>query len=94
MSETQIKRKDNYIFRKIVKEMVLVPVKQDVAEMEYIFTLNEVGAYIWDKLSQATTVEEVEQAVVAAFDVDPAVAEEDIHLFLEELKALDALERG
>ena len=94
MSETQIKRKDNYIFRKIVKEMVLVPVKQDVAEMEYIFTLNEVGAYIWDKLSQATTVAKVEQAVVAAFDVDPAVAEEDIHLFLEELEALNALELG
>ncbi len=94
MNGTLIKRSDNFIFRKVVKEMVLVPIKQDVAELEHIFTLNEVGAFVWDTLSKPSTIEELQQAVLEEFDVEPEVAQQDLHEFLNALDALNALERS
>ena len=92
MSETQIKRSDNFIFRKIVNEMILVPVKHDVADMEHIFTLNEVGAFVWEKLSKSSTIEELQQDILDEFEVDPAMAQQDLQVFLEDLEAFQALE--
>ncbi|NLG41039.1 MAG: PqqD family protein [Chloroflexi bacterium] len=92
MSETQIKRNDDFIFRKIVNEMILVPVKHDVADMEHIFTLNEVGAFVWEKLSKSSTIEELQQDILDEFEVDPAMAQQDLQVFLEDLEAFQALE--
>lgn len=92
MSETQIKRNDDFIFRKIVNEMILVPVKHDVADMEHIFTLNEVGAFVWEKLSKSSTIEELQQDILDEFEVDLAMAQQDLQVFLEDLEAFQALE--
>lgn len=92
MSETQIKRNDDFIFRKIVNEMILVPVKHDVADMEHIFTLNEVGAFVWEKLSKSSTIEELQQDILDEFEVDPTMAQQDLQVFLEDLEAFQALE--
>jgi len=92
MSETQIKRNDDFIFRKIVNEMILVRVKHDVADMEHIFTLNEVGAFVWEKLSKSSTIEELQQDILDEFEVDPAMAQQDLQVFLEDLEAFQALE--
>jgi len=94
MTETRIKRSDNFIFRKIVNEMVLVPIKQNVAELEHIFTLNEVGAFVWDVLSEPSTIEELQQAVLEEFVAEPDIAKQDLHEFLAALDALNALERS
>ncbi len=94
MSETRIKRSDNFIFRKVVNEMVLVPIKQDIVDMEYIFTLNEVGAFLWERLSTSSTIEELQQAVLEEFEVEPAVAQQDLQVFLEALDSFKALERS
>lgn len=94
MSETRIKRSDNFIFRKVVNEMVLVPIKQDIVDMEYIFTLNEVGAFLWERLSTSSTIEELQQAVLEEFEVEPAVAQQDLQVFLEALDSFQALERS
>ena len=92
MNQTRIKRNDDFIFRKIVNEMILVPVKHDVADMEHIFTLNEVGAFVWEKLSKSSTIEELQQAILDEFEVDPAMAQQDLRVFLEDLEAFQALE--
>lgn len=94
MTESIIKRNDNFIFRKVVNEMILVPIKQDVAEMEYIFTLNEVGAFVWEKLNESLTLRELQKAVMDEFDVDSKTAEKDLLTFLDELDRFEALERS
>jgi len=59
MTEKRYQRHEDFIFRKIVEEMILVPVKQNVAEMEAVFTLNEVGAFLWEQLSQPRSLNEL-----------------------------------
>ncbi len=51
--EARYERNPDFIFRKIVDEMVLVPIHQDVADMDCIYTLNSVGASIWEQARPA-----------------------------------------
>jgi hypothetical protein len=52
------------------------------------FSLDEVGAAIWDALtSNKTQLEEIVQHVVAAYEVDAATAETDVRAFLAQLCA-------
>ena len=45
--EALYERNSEFIFRRIVDELVLVPVRQDVADMDCIYTTNTMGAFIW-----------------------------------------------
>ena len=45
------KRQPDFIFRRIIDETILVPVHRNLAEMDCIYTLNELGAALWEKLA-------------------------------------------
>ena len=91
MTEKRYQRNEDFIFRKIVEEMILVPVKQNVAEMEAVFTLNEVGAFLWEQLGQPRSLSELHNAVLDEFEADPAIVLEDIEAFLNEAEAFGAV---
>ena len=38
----------NIVSRKIADEVILVPIRHNVGDLESIYTLNEVGARIWE----------------------------------------------
>ena len=80
--------KTNYASRNIGSELVLVPVKNNIAEMNKLFTLNEVGAYIWDNINDKNTVENIVDLVMTEFDTDPETAKKDTLDFLERLSTL------
>ena len=91
MTEKRYQRNEDFIYRKIVEEMILVPVKQKVAEMEAVFTLNEVGAFLWEQLGQPRSLSELHNAVLNEFEADPASVLEDIEAFLKEAEAFGAV---
>ncbi len=91
MTEKRYQRHEDFIYRKIVEEMILVPVKQNVAEMEAVFTLNEVGAFLWEQLGQPRSLSELHNAVLNEFEADPASVLEDIEAFLKEAEAFGAV---
>ena len=93
MIETRYHRNENFVFRKIVHEMILVPVRGNIAEMEHIFTLNDVGAFIWEELAQPRTLDELESAVLESFDAEPEIVRPELEAFLADLAANQALER-
>jgi hypothetical protein len=78
-------RKNAFAARKVGNEMVLVPVKGSVADMEEMFTLNEVGAFIYEQLDANATVGSLEQAIVNEFDADSAEVRADLDDFLVQL---------
>ncbi len=58
----------------------------DQSSMRY-FTLNETGRVIWDRLKKGTTIEEIVEDLVAAFEVTEEEARESAAEFLEDLLA-------
>ena len=85
------RRNPDYIFRKIVDELVLVPIKQNVADMDCIYTMNAIGAFIWDRLEADRTQSELLTAITDEYDVDPDVAAADLQQFLSEMAAAGAI---
>jgi hypothetical protein len=86
-------RNPDYIFRRVVDELVLVPIHQDVADMDCIYTMNPVGALIWERLHQPATQAELAEAVMAEYDADPAVLATDLEDFLREMVEIEALRK-
>lgn len=87
-------RNVDFIFRRIVDEVVLVPIRQNVAEMDAIYTMNPVAAFIWEELKGPRTLAELEAAVVGEFDVAAEAAGADVHEFVQQLEAAGAVQRA
>lgn len=77
------KKKDNLVSRKIGNEYLIVPIINNVAEMNRMFTLNEVGSFIWDQIDGHKCVEDIISSVHAEFDIDKQTAQQDVSEFLK-----------
>lgn len=94
MTDRKVIRSNNFIFRQIVEEMVLVPIRQNVAELDSIYTLNELGAFVWGRLESPRSYNEIEEAILADFDVDVETVRTDLKTFMEELAQIGAVEEA
>jgi hypothetical protein len=84
-------RNPDFVFRKVVEECILVPIRQDVGDMDCIYTLNEVGAFIWEYLDQPATLVDLQTALLNVFAADPEVLASDLEKFLNEMITIAAL---
>jgi len=91
--EARYERNPEFIFRRIVDELVLVPVHQDVADMDCIYSMNPLGAFIWEKLDGQATLAEVQAAICAEYDADPQIVSADLRKFVQELESAGAVRR-
>ncbi len=83
--------KKELIKRDIAGDTILVPVGKTVYEANGLFALNELGAFLWDRLLQAEDEAALLQAVLAEYDVEADTAKADIAAFLDKLRELDIL---
>ena len=56
-----------------------------------ITTLNSTGGFIWQRLQQGLSVEQVIRDLATETDTDPAIVEKDVHSFLEQLRSKQLL---
>jgi hypothetical protein len=91
--KVQYERNPDYIFRRIVDELILVPIHQDVADMDCIYTLNDAGAFLWERLEAPATPADLQAALLDEYAVDPEAAAADLDAFLQEMVALGAVRR-
>jgi len=80
------KPKGEYVVREIGGETILVPVRSGVAELDAVYTLNEVGSVIWTGVSEGRSFREIVEAVVASFEVPEESAARDSEEFLVALQ--------
>ena len=84
--------KKELIRREIAGDVLLVPVGGTVLENNGLFALNELGAFLWDRLETAADEETLVQAVLAEYEVDESAARTDTAEFLQKLREMDILE--
>jgi len=89
--DQRYKRNDDFVYRNIENETILVPIKNNVGDMGSIYNLNEVGAFIWEHLDGEKTLGDLKNMVTAEFDVSDHVAETDLCEFINDLKEIDAI---
>ena len=84
--EALAKAKKNFVARPVNEELVLVPLRNNVADMTEIFNLNEVGHFIWNEIQPNVSLESIAQKITDIYDVDASTAEADLMTFLKELE--------
>jgi hypothetical protein len=70
------------VTRKTGNEYVLVPVANNIADMNSVYTLNETGAFIWEQIDSKRTVSEIITAVTSEYDIDIETASADVLEFV------------
>ena len=92
LSEASCLTKDEAIVaRRIGDEFILVPIRQQAGEVDSIYTLNEVGALVWDQLDGQTPLGQIRDALVQEFEVGPEQAEADLLAFVGQLQSVGAV---
>jgi len=66
------------VTRKTGKEYVLVPVANNIADMNSVYTLNETGAFVWDLIDGNRNIEEIITALTEEYDINRQSASEDV----------------
>ncbi len=73
------------VTRKTGTEYVLVPVADNIADMDSVYTLNETGAFVWEHIDGKRTVEDLIAALTGEYDIDSETATNDVISLLEEM---------
>ncbi|MDP4224242.1 MAG: PqqD family protein [Bacteroidota bacterium] len=75
----------NIVTRKTGTEYVLVPIANNIADMNSVFTLNETGAFIWELIDGKRNLEEIINRVTEEYEVDAESASKDVLSFVKEM---------
>ncbi len=77
---------DDVVAREIEGELIIVPLVAGIGDLEdELFTLNETGRAIWDRLDGDRSLREVVADLAAAYDAASAEIERDVLGLVEEL---------
>jgi hypothetical protein len=85
------RRNENLVFRKIGDEMILVPIRDNVGDMSFIYNLNETAGFVWEHLDGKRSLLDLQEMIVNAFDVEAETAQRDLSDLIEELEEIDAV---
>ena len=73
------------VTRKTGNEYVLVPVTNNIADMNSVYTLNETGAFVWELIDGNKNVGDLIEAVINEYNIDRETATSDMMAFIENM---------
>ncbi len=79
-------QRQEMVTREIAGEVILVPVRGMLAQLQKIFVLNPAGAYIWQHLDGERDLEAIRRGLVDSFEVTSGEAEADLVEYLGALE--------
>lgn len=79
-----MKLKDGFILRQVAGQTVALPTEGDI-DLNTMITLNETGAFLWERLTQETDEDALVAALLAEYDVDEATARRSVQRFVGKL---------
>jgi len=78
-------RNQEVVSRRIEGELIIVPIRSGVGDLNSLYTLNPVGSVLWDFMTEGRTLGEMVQRICDEFDVTRSQATRDIESFLDSL---------
>ena len=81
-----MKIKEGFLLKEVAGNNVIIPVGNNLVDFSAMITVNETGAFLWKLLAEDTDIDSLVKAMTAEFDVDEALAREDITEFINVLK--------
>lgn len=80
-----MKVRENFLLRKVAGSWLVMPIGQEMLDFNGILTLNETGAFLWKKLQEGASVEELATALIGEYKVSLEEARTDVKEFCDGL---------
>lgn len=88
----EMKIKENFVLRNIADEYIVMPTGSNIAVFDGAVALNEVSAFIFEKLCSPTSKEDLVKAVLNEYDVDEETAAEDVDNLISRFEEMGIIE--
>ena len=85
------RRNPDFVFRQIADEMILVPIKQKLGDLESLYSLNATASRIWDLLNGTEDLADIRDVLASEFDIGNEDLTAHLFTFVEQLKEIDAV---
>ena len=97
MPDTTIKEEKVYrhaadvICRQVGNESILVPIRNNVGNLDYIYTLSPIAARIWSLIDGTRSVGQIIETICAEYDVTTGQAAADVAELVSDLDQVSLL---
>lgn len=78
-------KSEGFVEKAIGAEKVLVPLTDNVANMNQVYNLNEVGSFIYDTIDGEKTIAQIHNALINQYEVNQKEALNDITFFINDM---------
>ena len=79
-----MKLKDGFLLRQVAGQTVVLPTAEEL-DLNMMITLNDTGAFLWERLNEETDEAELVAALLAEYDVDETTAKAAVAAFVKKL---------
>lgn len=85
-------KKGDFVTRSIAGETLVVPVRGQVGDLNAIYSMNDVGAFIWEQVDGRKDMTQIVEAVCGEFEVTREQAAIETAEFIAALEAAGIIE--
>ena len=79
-----MKLKDGFLMRQVAGQTVVLPCGDEL-DLNLMITLNETGAFLWERLTEETTEDALVAALLSEYDCDEVTAKQAVAGFVKKL---------
>lgn len=80
------------ILREVAGEYILIPVGKAALKIHGMINLSESAVFLWKKLQEDCTEEELVQALLVEYDIDRETAAADVRELIEQMQKIGVME--
>ena len=87
-----MKIKEGFILRNVAGSHVVVPIGEATLDFNGMMNLNETGAFLFEKMIEGISREDLIKELTSEYDVDEETAAKDVDAFIELVEKEDLFE--
>ena len=87
------RRTQDVVCRSVGAESILVPIRNNVGNLDFVYTLSPVAARIWSLIDGTLTANDIADAITAEYDVDRDTVLSDFAEMAGDLAGVSLLSR-
>ncbi len=87
-----MKARDGFVLRNIMGDNILSPTGNMIKDFKATVVMNDLSAFVWGKLQEEVTRDELLKAILAEYEVEPETAANDLDDLLAKFRDYGILE--
>ena len=87
-----MKIREGFLLRNVAWNNVVVPIGQATLDFNGMMSLNETGAFIFSKMLDGTTKEQLIEDLISEYEVEREIAQKDVDDFIKKVEGEGLLE--